>query len=908
MALNSVRVQFNGTWYNMALNSSTGKYEATVTAPDTPTENVPILIRAINSDGYQSELKTEITVREEIIAPTVFIVSPATGLWYTDYYTQIVFNITDSGGSGVDLNSLSFILDSEELNALSPGMSYTSITGGYSFVYSKPGGFVEGQHTLYISIKDFAGNLSNTADVSFGIDAFPPQISISSPENGLVTTEESVVVIGHAYDAGGGISSVTVNNEEVQVNDGDFSVTVHLSEGQNQILAIAKDILGNSSQILITVSRAIHGPSILITYPQNGFATIYNTIEITGTVTDNVSQVSSVEVNGTTAEITGNTFSASVSLVDGVNSIVVTAYNAVGLSTTETISVILDNENPILTVLTPAENEILPSNTVTVSGTLLDAGSGIYSLTVNGNAVQVDLNNTFTTTVSILDGAAIISVIAKDFAGNTSKIDRNITVDTSPPDLIIDSPQDFFITSNNTLVVSGQASDPISGVSFVKVNGINAQVFENSFTLEVELYEGENEISVTAGNGAGLLTTVTRKVTLDTIPPSLTVNSPTNGQIVTNPVFELSGSVYDETSGVQSVTINGEEVTLIDGNFSKLVSLLEGNNNFIFSATDYAGLKTEVSVSVTLDTVGPSLSVSYPSDNYITNNSILTILGTSYDVLSGLVAITINGNPAEVVEGSFSYTTTLTEGINNFEIIATDAVGNYSTVYRSVLLDTISPKFESVTIKPDLNGEIGNSFVITVVMAPSPVEESSTETITGTVNGIQKVFTKESNYTWTTSLSRSKTDQYVVSLHASDEAGNTADYSNTFECGLGSKWTWTQLDYLNYYDLNRIEYNTLYLYKWFISLGYKVQSIVTKTDWTKQDEPVMSDVMRIRENVDYLKDLFFEIPEWRKIVYNNTINASQMNAFEWDLHLIDIWLARMVSQFVYSNEIYSNEY
>ena len=51
--------------------------------------------------------------------------------------------------------------------------------------------------------------------------------------------------------------------------------------------------------------------------------------------------------------------------------------------------------------------------------------------------------------------------------------------------------------------------------------------------------------------------------------------------------------------------------------------------------------------------------------------------------------------------------------------------------------------------------------------------------------------------------------------------------------------------------------------------------------------------------------MLFRIPELREIVYNNTIDSGQMNAFEWDLHLIDLWLSRLVSFQVYSGTIYA---
>lgn len=476
MALTSVRVQFNGTWYNMALNSATGKYEATITAPSTPQDDVPILVRAVNNTGYQAEAETTVDIKWEIIPPTVSITSPTAGSWYTNAQTPVSFTLADNeGGSGVDLDSLAFVLDGETLGSTSPGMVCTANGNGYACTYTPPTALSEGQHTVSITVADVAGNVSNTATLSWNIDTLGPNLEIISPAAGLIT-----------------------------------------------------------------------------------------------------------------------------------------------------------------------------------------------------------------------------------------------------------------------------------------------------------------------------------------------------------------------------------------------------------------------------------------------NNPTLTISGTASDATSGLVSVTINGSPVAVTDGAFSQTVTMAEGQNTYTIIATDAVGHTSTVTRSVVLDTTPPEFVSVDIGPDMDAEpLGNSFIITVVMKPPALSYHAEETVTGTVNGSAVTWVESPANTWTATVSRAEGDEYVVALHAQDAAGNTADYSVTFPCGLGSKWDWTPPEYLNCWDLNRIERNTRYLYDWLQQEGYGTRDLTTKTDWTKEDIPLWSDIQRIRENVDYLQECYFAIPDWREIVYNNTVDADQMNAFEWDLHLIDLWLSRMVSFQVYSGTIYA---
>lgn len=423
--------------------------------------------------------------------------------------------------------------------------------------------------------------------------------------------------------------------------------------------------------------------------------------------------------------------------------------------------------------------------------------------------------------------------------------------------------------------------------------------------------------------------TTSLEVKWELVPPVVSITSPTAGSWYTNAQTPVSFTLTDETGGsgvaldTLAFVLDGETLgsmspgmvcTSAENGYTCVYTppadLSDGAHSVSITVKDEAGnLSTPATVSWNIDTVGPNLEVTSPADGLVTNQPELTISGTASDAASGLVSVTINNSPVTVTDGAFSKTVTLTEGTNSFTVVATDAVGHTSTVARSVLLDTVAPVFESVHIRPSLDADpLGNTFLITVVMKPPEITPNATETVTGTVNGTAAVWTESPAYTWTAAVGRSYSDEYAVVLHAADTAGNSADYSVTFPCGLESKWTWTPIEYLNYWDLNRIEYNTRYLYDWLQENGYGSRIITTKTDWTKEDTPRWSDIQRIRENVDYLQESYFAIPEWKEIVYNNTIDSSQMNAFEWDLHLIDLWLSKLAGSFVYSGELYAGEY
>lgn len=67
--------------------------------------------------------------------------------------------------------------------------------------------------------------------------------------------------------------------------------------------------------------------------------------------------------------------------------------------------------------------------------------------------------------------------------------------------------------------------------------------------------------------------------------------------------------------------------------------------------------------------------------------------------------------------------------------------------------------------------------------------------------------------------------------------------------------------------------------------------------WYEMDIPKKSDIDRIRNNVDALQNGFLSVPEWRKIIYNTTIDYGQANTLEWDMQTIYKWLAVVVDGF-----------
>jgi hypothetical protein len=89
-----------------------------------------------------------------------------------------------------------------------------------------------------------------------------------------------------------------------------------------------------------------------------------------------------------------------------------------------------------------------------------------------------------------------------------------------------------------------------------------------------------------------------------------------------------------------------------------------------------AGNTASTSVSVNLDKTPPIVSITNPAHGAILQSSPMDITGSVSDALSGIAAVTCNGNPASLSNSTFSSDVPLVEGWNDITVEATDLAGN----------------------------------------------------------------------------------------------------------------------------------------------------------------------------------------------------------------------------------------
>lgn len=277
MAIKTVKATINGQTYDLTLNSASGKWEATITAPGKTSYNLAggyynVSVEATNEAGTKGSADASTVdglklVVKETVAPVITIVSPTAGAYVANSKQPVVFNVTDeTGGSGVDISTL--VVKQDGTTVAAANITHTAIANGYSVTYTPSAALSDGSHTVTINCKDHDGNAATEKSTTYTVDTVPPTLNVTSPADGLITAASSVTVAGTTNDATSSpvVITISLNGTDqgtVAVGTGGtFSKVVTLKEGSNTIIVKAKDAAGKESSVTRTVTLDTSVPKI----------------------------------------------------------------------------------------------------------------------------------------------------------------------------------------------------------------------------------------------------------------------------------------------------------------------------------------------------------------------------------------------------------------------------------------------------------------------------------------------------------------------------------------------------------------------------------------------------------------------------------------------------------------------
>lgn len=287
----------------------------------------------------------------------------------------------------------------------------------------------EGPNFIVVTSQDAAGNMATTV-VEVHSDTQVPWVRLASPMEGDVFGPSGIEIIGWV-EAG---STVTVNDQEVQVTDAHFTTTIMGSEGRNLIVVTVSDMAGNEHSENVEVWFDTTAPEIDLWTPEDGHMTSMDTVEITGTLMWNEDRESfrdiTLSINGDFAPFAADgEFNIQYDLVEGTNPLFIRATDDVGNTDVITVTVYKDSMAPFLLVeATPTFDHPTWNKPSTYNGLVYIEGTTENGamVTVDGAGVEVDESGRFNVSIlleAVPEGEELVQrsivVVSTDMAGNS---------------------------------------------------------------------------------------------------------------------------------------------------------------------------------------------------------------------------------------------------------------------------------------------------------------------------------------------------------------------------------------------------------------------------------------------------------------------------------------------------------
>lgn len=266
--------------------------------------------------------------------------------------------------------------------------------------------------------------------------------------------------------------------------------------------------------------------------------------------------------------------------------------------------------------------------------------------------------------------------------------------------------------------------------------------------------------------------------------PTLRLVSPLSGTFTNNPkpIVELEYQA--------GYTLDTDSIDILENNLSldKICQadqtkascflssqLANGAANMAATILDLNGEESNTdSVSFFVDAISPSVTISNPATNIVTNNPSLPLSGDVNEPIISLV-LSQNGSLSSLdsVNGHFSAPLSLQTGTNTIKVIATDRAGNSGEAARVVELDVIppnAPNTEAISF-----GALNSEGLVTVVGMSGSAEPGSVLTIVNVTTGsiVSVVVSPDGSFV----AEIAALVGHMLRLTSTDYAGNTSGHA-----------------------------------------------------------------------------------------------------------------------------------
>lgn len=583
----------------------------------------------------------------------------------------------------------------------------------------------EGDHRLLARLRDTLGRDAEDS-VSFRVVADAgeaPRVSIVSPTAGAIVGASPVDVAGTAGTA----VSVDVNGIAAALSGGAFLARgVPLVEGTKVLVATGRDAQGRTGTARSTVVLDTIPPAIELL--ESGLSLVDGRLFARAVLP--VVSVVEAHPGTTTVTLDGSPFVSGTPVSgEGAHVLSVDARDRAGNRAARTVRFTIDTTAPALAITQPAPGSVVGSLPAALSGSCGDAVR-----VSSGGTDVLPVNGTFTFPAwPFVEGRTTVLVTAVDAAGNEARATAEYLVDVAAPVLSISAPVEGAILGPRPIFVRGAAAD--ATLREVTVEGQPANVGAGGEFVAGPFArpDGAASFTATAGDAAGRTTTAKVNVTVDTVPPVLSIHVAATGAVLAPGALLSAPPVLDVRVDDATTPAQTTKVVLVDGGtYAGGPVTGEGAHRVDVTATDGAGNVATATVPFTLDTASPEFSDLLPPREWVGRTATVTVSGR---VSADAVSVTVNRVPAALGRGAFSLAGVgLVEGANVLELRAVDAAGNVGADTLRLVLDTVPP--ELAVFPPTASGLVdGLSVAVSGTVSDANLEGVTVDRVPATVDG-----------------------------------------------------------------------------------------------------------------------------------------------------------------------------
>ncbi len=319
-------------------------------------------------------------------------------------------------------------------------------------------------------------------------------------------------------------------------------------------------------------------------------------------------------------------------------------------------STLSDTLPPDLTISAPKDSTAYNTRRIRVLGKADGTGSLVDSVLVNGNPATLNSEGVSSSNVINFfhdleldkDGPFQITVSAKDKSSNAIEKSVKVIIDTALPTVTAN------VEAGGTgrFKVSGIANGTGTNVSSITVNSSLVQFTENE-SVTFSTLTSSIPVNITVADKAGNKTQVqiASPLLADTTPPTITVTSPSNGQIFKDsPLTTVIFSITDNSS-VSTVLLNNKNLSVSSNNqYSENITLKPGENLISIIATDTNGNKSSSNIRVSfIPSLLETMNTSSNTSDFQNQKEVIT-LPSEFDNLNNALIKQLTDENGKVID------------------------------------------------------------------------------------------------------------------------------------------------------------------------------------------------------------------------------------------------------------------